>query len=228
MIIRTDWTFLIRSDFPETYLNWYVMTCLMWLEFLLLCGRVSQFKLRSISPLLLNLTHQKQLSSHLLGAPKALATSTIATSQQSIMLRALQLRSILVTSVSRKAASSAPRTRVAVPKFTKKANLISTWSKKRAWTAESMKKATVVSTRSYSTSMPFRDMNKTELELLMSGNPDNYVLIDVREPDELRHGTIPNAHNLPRTSFVSSYLINYNTLLTFRSRFSRCVPRGLC
>lgn len=55
--------------------------------------------------------------------------------------------------------------------------------------------------RSYVSSSPpsVKNINKSQLEQIMKGDPDSYLLIDVREPAELKFGQLPNSQNIPRT-----------------------------
>ncbi|CAM0134988.1 hypothetical protein VKS41_000439 [Umbelopsis sp. WA50703] len=45
-------------------------------------------------------------------------------------------------------------------------------------------------------------------ERIKAEKPDNYTLIDVREPDELAAGSIPTASNVPLSQFADAFAFN--------------------
>lgn len=128
------------------------------------------------------------------------SSAIAATSKRQRMLRALQSKTQFVSPIWRKASTAAPRSRVTVTKSHKKPSLAAVWAAKPVVKPISAPQKIKISRRYYSSQMPFRDMNKTDLEVMMAGEPGSFYLIDVRDPEELKHGTIPHSHNVPRTS----------------------------
>lgn len=114
------------------------------------------------------------------------------------MLRALQLQTQLMGPAWRKASAAALRTGAKRTNSSKKPSLAAVWTRKQAHSPLTVTQSFKISRRSYSSQMPFRDLNKTDLEVIMAGGPDTYFIIDVREPAELEHGIIPSSHNVPR------------------------------
>ena len=52
--------------------------------------------------------------------------------------------------------------------------------------------AMVITTRYYA-----KSVTKQEIQQIITSDSDDYVLIDVREPDEFNAGAIPTGRNLP-------------------------------
>ena len=50
-------------------------------------------------------------------------------------------------------------------------------------------------------------INRDDLKRLID-NKEDYVLIDVREKEELRYGMIPTAKNLPMSKFMGAFDLN--------------------